>query len=184
MIRGMERSSKQTKQSGVVLVISLIILLVLTFLSVNTARTTLLQEKMTFAMNDSNLALRAAELAIIDAENFLDGIGGTAIFVSAGTNGLYSTDNAPTDLTVSSSWSSSGTAEAVTKPDASAIAARYFIEHLGSSADGSAAGSLNVTNYGQSSGGGSPNIFRITARGVGKSSNSQRILITHYVVLI
>ena len=181
---GMERSSKPTKQSGSVLIISLIILLMLTLLSVNTARTTLLQEKMTFAVNDANLALRAAELAVMDAENFLDGIGGTSIFVSAGANGLYSTDSAPVDLALSSSWVSSSTAEAITSPDTTVTAARYFIEHLGNSTDDSSAGKINMTNYGQSSGGGTLNFFRITARGTGKSSISQRIIISHYALLI
>ena len=56
------------KQSGVVLAISLIMLLLLTLIGVSGSQVTGLEEKMTGNMRDRNLAFQAAESALRDGE--------------------------------------------------------------------------------------------------------------------
>ncbi len=177
-------SLMRAKQSGAVLVVSLIILLVLTLLSVSAARTTLLQEKMTFAVNDAHLALKSAEMAIVDAENLIEGLAGTSGFVAGGTNGLYSTDDSPDALGATATWAAGVTTAATSLPDPDVTAARYYIEHLGTLGDTSGAGNINITNYGQSTGAGTLTAFRIVAKGTGLSDNSQRIIISYYAKLL
>ena len=174
----------QSKQSGAVLVVCLIILLVLTVLSISTSRSSLLQEKMTFAVSDSHLALKAAELAIIDAEGFIAGIAGTSGFDAAGTAGLYSTDDSPDQLSAAATWANASTAAATSLPDADVTAARYYIEHLGILGTATGAGNINITNYGQSTGAGTMTAFRVVARGTGLSDSSQRIIISYYSKLL
>jgi len=57
-------------QRGVVLVASLIILLIMTLVGVSSMRTTILEERMTGAMQDQNRAFQAAESALRDAERY------------------------------------------------------------------------------------------------------------------
>lgn len=56
------------KQSGVVLVVSLIMLLLLTMIGISALQNTGLEEKMAGNMRDRNLAFQAAETALRDAE--------------------------------------------------------------------------------------------------------------------
>lgn len=59
------------KQSGVVLVVSLIMLLLLTLIGLSGMQSTILEEKMAGNMRDRNLAFQAAESALQDAEQHI-----------------------------------------------------------------------------------------------------------------
>jgi type IV pilus assembly protein PilX len=61
-------------QSGVVLLISLIILVLLTLIGITGMQTTGLEEKMSGSMRDKNLAFQAAESALRDAEAYINTI--------------------------------------------------------------------------------------------------------------
>ena len=76
---------KAASQSGVVLVISLIMLLLLTLIGVTGMQTTSLEEKMSGNLRDKNLAFQAAESALRAAENSL-----SIALPIAGTVGFYS----------------------------------------------------------------------------------------------
>lgn len=78
------------QQSGVVLIISLIMLLLLTIISVTAMRVTGLEEKMAGNSKDLNVAFQAAEAALRDAENdFNSGrISGLIGMNNTCTNGL------------------------------------------------------------------------------------------------
>ena len=65
-------------QSGAVLPISLIMLLLLTLIGVTGSQMTGLEEKMAGNMRDRNIAFQAAEAALRDAEQDIRGIGVTA----------------------------------------------------------------------------------------------------------
>ena len=80
-------------QSGVVLVISLIILLLLTLIGVSATQTTSVEEKMTGNLRDKNLAFQAAESALRAAENSLNP---PPVFTAAGTGGFYLDNNLAT----------------------------------------------------------------------------------------
>jgi len=76
-------------QSGVVLVVSLIMLLLLTMLGVTGMQVSGLEEKMAGNSKDQNLAFQAAEAALRDAEN--------DILNSGRVSGLTDMDNQCTD---------------------------------------------------------------------------------------
>ena len=91
-------SSLQT-QSGVVLAISLIILLLLTIIGLSATQTTALEEKMAGNLRDKSLAFQAAESALRVAELRLNPPPPPTSFTAAGsagtpvTAGLYSDVN-------------------------------------------------------------------------------------------
>lgn len=65
-------------QSGAVLVVSLIMLLLLTIIGVTSMQTTSLEEKMAGNMRDRNIAFQAAEAALRDAERDLSNASSSA----------------------------------------------------------------------------------------------------------
>jgi type IV pilus assembly protein PilX len=84
------------KQSGVVLVISLVMLLLLTLIGISGTQTSTLEEKMAGNMRDKDLAFQAAESAMVQVETTLDP--NTLVFDPSGTGGYYSEDSAlPTE---------------------------------------------------------------------------------------
>jgi len=70
----MNISFNKTQQSGVVLVISLIMLLLLTIIGVTAMRVTGLEEKMAGNSKDQNVAFQAAEVNLRDSEVWLAGL--------------------------------------------------------------------------------------------------------------
>lgn len=66
--RGMHQVGNRRRQSGAVLVIGLIILVVLTLLGVQSMRTNVAQERMASNMRDRNVAFQAAEAALREGE--------------------------------------------------------------------------------------------------------------------
>ena len=124
-------------QSGVVLVISLIILLLLTIIGLSATQTTALEEKMAGNLRDKNLAFQAAESALRIAERSLNPP--PTSFSAAGTLGLYldnnpSTPNSnPTEAAIlnDSFWSSHPVATSpVTGLGNGIIAPVYIIQKL------------------------------------------------------
>lgn len=168
----MGTSNTRAGQRGAALVVALIILLILTILGVTAMQTTTMEEKMAGNARDRDLAFQAAEAALRDGEAFVEGQATTAAF--NGTNGLYSETDAEPDWTSSASWGSSdsraynGTIEGVSSQP------RYYIKILAvvSAPRTSMVLPPNV--------GGTVTIFRITARGVGSSPNSQVVLQSRY----
>jgi type IV pilus assembly protein PilX len=134
------------KNTGSVLVISLLILLTLTILGVTALNTTVMEERMSSNTRQRNLAHQAAETALKAAEQWL---GNTASNVTLASHiGLFNANSELYDDTVSGrsvGWNVNDTAEwtagnsqAVTTlnsfpTDASIIpgAPRYIIEYIG-----------------------------------------------------
>lgn len=80
----------QKKQSGAVLIVGLVIILVLSIIVLSATQSTVLQQKMSTNMRDKNLAFQAAESALNLGESFLnsatiDGLAG----IFDDTDGLY-----------------------------------------------------------------------------------------------
>ena len=61
-----------TKQSGVALIISMIVLLLLTIIMITALRVTTLEEKMSGNSQDQNIAFQAAESALREAEAYIE----------------------------------------------------------------------------------------------------------------
>ena len=71
MITMMANNTLKMRQSGMVLVVSLIILVVVTLLAISALRVTTLEERMAGNTRDRQLAFQAAEYALREAQDFL-----------------------------------------------------------------------------------------------------------------
>ena len=170
------------RQQGAVLVTSLIILLVLTVITVSGMQSSIMQEKMTSAIRDSNVSLESAETALREAEAFIETLVNTSDFNGAdgtSTNGLYQKGEAP-DAFAEAAWTGSNSIVSTTDlKDSDINPPRYYIELLGEISSDSNE-DINVTTYGAGVGEGSVTGFRVVARGTGKSGTSQRVLTSFY----
>lgn len=168
-------------QRGAVLVISMIILLVLTLIGVSAARTVLLEEKMTFASRDAKVALEVAEALVKAAEVEIDNMSTTGDF--GVSNHLHAEGEGPDNLLDSASWDTSNAATKevkMEKPDGTALSGRYYIELAGIADKEDPADNITVAGYGQTTGGGEIQVFRIVAQGRGLSDGTTRTIISHF----
>lgn len=159
-------SNNSKHQSGAVLVVSLIMLLLLTIISVAGMQTTSLEEKMTGNQRDRNQAFQAAESAIRAGEKFLTQ---ATLPTFNGTNGLYSQTGTPPGA--DSNWASYSTVSYSYDSDLVSAAPQYVIQRLPDVEGGS---SLDASSYGQSE------MYRLTARGVGGTSTAVVVIQTTY----
>ena len=161
------------KQLGVALFISLVLLLVLTIIGVSAVQSTSLEVRMSRNEHDTLLAFQSAESALRDAEQQLNTI--TSIAPFNGSSGLYRV----ADMGSAENWDVAGTWSGSSSVVASAVhgtaePARYIIEYLGPVV-------REENAYEQNSPYGSGQVdriemFRITARGIGGTTNSQVLL--------
>lgn len=167
------------KQRGAALFVSLIFLLILTVLGVASMNDTIMQGKMSAAIQDGNVAFQGAETAIRDAEAYIDSLASTGGFNNAGC--LYDEENGP-DTFDNAIWVSADgndTCEA-TALTGQTDPARYFIELSGVVTDSSTSTSVSLPTYSHETGSGTIRAFRIVARATGGTTNSQRIIESFY----
>lgn len=167
-------------QEGAVLFISLIILLVLSVIGINAVDRANMDAKISANFKDYNTAFQTAEKALMEAENFVrDNVGTLALFTDKGDNGLYSKNS--TDNAMWETWKDLNT-QTLTSQQMSGYYVQgtpeYYIENYATIKPDSAI--LNQDNYGESAALGEIEIFRVTAKGVGSSSESQVILQSMY----
>ncbi len=170
-------SNMQARQQGATLIVSLLMLIVLTLLGITAMSSSGLEEKMAGNSRDLNLAFQAAEAALKDGEEFLrSGIVSTTAF-DGSYAGLYpppSGSNPPPDVYDPTVWSTaktySGSIDQINQQP------KYIIELMGNIGSED----ININGYGESSGTGAVNTFRITARGTGGSDNSAVLLQSYY----
>ena len=173
-------SNLRNGQSGAVLVISLIILLIMTLLGVTAMGTTTLEEKMAGNMRDRNVALQSSESALINAETAIAGLSlAPSIEENCTTTNCAWPLNRLTDIgSQSASWWVSNTLEYGTSGavDISGVQAdpRFVIEEQAFVPD-----SLDITQDGSRSG---TNYYRITARGTGATNDAQVVLQSTYAM--
>jgi len=175
----------RSRQQGVVLAVTLIFLVILTLVGVTAMRSTVMEEKMAGNMRDRSLAFQAAESALRDAENFINGV--AIITAFNGNNGLLCEDN-PTcpepDYTALNTWQGTNSREYAgggTQIPGVSLQPRYVIKFLGRSAGGGGGGGIGtIGGYGKPIFTPQVSYFKVTARGVGQSPNSQVVLQTYY----
>jgi type IV pilus assembly protein PilX len=165
-------------QSGAVLPISLIMVLLLTMIGITGMQTTSLEEKMAGNSRERNLAFQAAESALREGESFLTAAS-LPTFTAAGTNGLYSTSStAISENTLKTSdtfWSSNTTTVRVTNADVTehvAAAPRYVIQQLAFSEGGGQSLDAGVHQENE--------MYQVTARGVGGNTTAVVIVQSTY----
>lgn len=185
----MNKRAMPSSDQGSTLLMSLVLLLVMTILTVMGGTNTMLDERMAGNTRDRQTAFEAAEAALKAAETYIENsIITTSAFDTNGTDGLY--DDSFSLLYTEVDWTSSSSAntkEAIsyssftTTYGVSAVP-KYIIEHYGSV--GEDADSVNLDNYGQGTGAGKIELFRITARGVGGTDKAVVYLQTTYGKLL
>lgn len=177
-------------QQGAVLIVSLIFLLILTLLGFSASQSVQMQEKMTYSAQDAQVALEAAEAAIDAAKVFIESSVTTTVdFVAAGNSvgnpGLYSQGNAPVNMFDSANWTNANSRAVDTQVAAGVGGARYIIENMGMVDIGTgSAAQVTMKGYGETTGSGNVNAFRIIARGVGRTANTERIVVLFYGKLL
>ena len=166
----------RSRETGVALFISLVLLLVLTIIGVSAVQTTSLEERMARNSHDNVLAFQAAEAALREAENFLrNNINSTATFTAAGTNGLWTAAqyNQAERWTQASIWTGANSVQIATAMTGVNQQPRYIIEWVATvqrAENPFLQGSSYATIFDRIE------IFRITARGVGGSPNARVVL--------
>ena len=173
---------KVKNQTGVVLFICLVMLLLLTLLGVSSIQTTSLEQVMARNSVDSNLAFQAAESALLDGENFVQGLVSTNAFDAAGANvgGLYDDagpGNNPNWLSLD--WTgANGFRAAETAITGVFSQPMYIVERVTVVVPQTDV--LNLDNIGQDAGLGRTQIFRVTARGEGATVNARAAVQSTY----
>ena len=131
-------SSLQT-QTGVVLAISLIILLLLTLIGLSATQSTALEEKMAGNLRDKNLTFQVAESALRVAEQSIQSPAVLPTFTNAGTNagidGFYtdtpSISLADAAILTDGFWINNPVATSPVTNLGNSVAPFYFIQRLG-----------------------------------------------------
>jgi type IV pilus assembly protein PilX len=170
------------KNRGVALFISLVLLLVLTIIGVSAVQTSTLETRMARNEHDTLLAFQAAESALRDGENLLETLTSTDGFTDAGGNGLWTV----AELDQVNRWETAGVWE---RSSSTSVAApttvgvvkerpRYLIEHIASVVREENAYQINDPYSATAAD--RIEIFRITAHGVGGSTNARVVLQTTY----
>ena len=165
----------QYSQRGMALVVTLVLLLVITILGVSSMETTTMQERIAGNTRDSIVAFQAAEAAIRDAEDLIQG---AALGAFNGSNGRYEICNASDTRTAckppawkdraSSGWKAIGDNLSYVKKQPEYIIEKYTaVENPMASLD--ADKPLDTYEF-----------YRVTARGYGTSTNSMAVLQTNY----
>jgi type IV pilus assembly protein PilX len=182
--------SPHSNQSGFVLIVALVLLLILTILGLAAAQSTSLEERMAGNNRDLDLAFQSAEAGLQAAENCLNANPGVCNAFTADTNGryLFSPSNPPPPSTastplweVSGFWDNSSNYLAYSTVSSTPIPSvadqpKIIIEQMPPVA--MAGGNLGAQSYG----GGSPSIqyYRITVLGTGGSNAATAMLQSMY----
>lgn len=172
---GMSLNSR-ARQSGAVLVVSLILLLVITLIAVSSMQGTALEEKMAGNSLDRNLAFQATESALREAELSIEGIASLGGF--DGTAGRFGLTQLEPAATSSSTWTDSTKHVAASENYGSYSTPQYYIKHF-TTAVGTE-GALNLSGYGDNKGTGDVTIFKVIARGTGGNVDSAEVILRSY----
>lgn len=156
------------RERGAALIVALVMLLIMTVLGVSAMRSTTLQERMAGNLRDGNLAFQAAEAALREGEDFLEG----TLPPFAGASGLLQMQDGAGQAAFwnAHDWAAnSRTGAAVVGTTA---APRYVIEEL----------PAVPVEGGSERFGPLPEIgfYRVTARAVGGTTDAVSVLQTTY----
>ena len=129
MKRYTQRKSSFKQQSGAVLLMGLVLILILSVLVISSAKTTVLQQKMSANLRDKELAFQAAESGLANGEVYLHEKSAEDLATGfTGSAGLYVYDN-DRELKAAKDWNTLETI-AVTEHHQIAKGAEYIIEEL------------------------------------------------------
>jgi len=169
------RNSAQS-QTGAVLVVSLIMLLLMTIIGVAAMRTTVLQEKMAGNLGDLDRAFEASEAALREGERWVNVLvtrPDTTTSCAAPCQVVWDkVDAILNPIDAASTWDSDNVRVYAGEIPAVAALPEYYIEHDEFRNDNLNVGTSN-DNVGR-------DLYRLTARGVGGAATTQAIVRTAY----
>ncbi len=179
---------KDMKQSGAVLIVSLMLLLVMTIIGVTAMQTTVMQQRMAGNSKDLTLAFQAAEAATRVGESWLSGL--TAVPDTAECPGincvvwdaygaataLYDTSGA-TKYTEGSIWDDPAIARSSALADMEGVpvAPDFVVEFIDLIRD-----SQNMGQQQDLSSSSFRNIYAVTARGTGGNASARAFVQTNF----
>lgn len=166
-------------QSGAVLVVSLIILLLMTIIGVTAMQTTVLEEKMAGNTRDLSAAFDASESALRVGERWIDGLtppkpDPVAACTAPCNQTVWDLVAALDPTSGASTWDTANVRAAYATPVIPAVATQpeYYVEHELFAPD-----SLNLGTHNDNAG---RDLYRVTARGTGGTATTQAIMRTTY----
>ena len=167
------------KQTGAVLFVGLMMLLVMSLIAVTSMQGSTLEVRMAGNTRDSLVALQTAEAALKAGEAELDAGGlSLADFDNDGSDALY--DNSDDELWKNINWLDANSKRYMAfNPSNVTTEPRYIIQHI---SETQVAPKLLVQGYGQGQASQTIQLFRVTARGTGGSDNTEVILQSLYGV--
>jgi type IV pilus assembly protein PilX len=167
------QNSQPRQQSGVTLIVGLIMLLLITMIGVNSMQDTGMQERMTMNVRDKNVAFQAAETALRAAEDSLKVASLSQFNNSNGylADGTMSSPHDADYLANTFNWNTYG-ATTLSVDDVESPP-KWVIEHLSSDVCGEEGAGASLAAKGPNS---ECDLFRITSRSFGMTSNTQAIL--------
>lgn len=175
-------------QKGTTLAISLMLLFIITLIGVTSIRSTQIQERMSYNVQDKLASFQAAETALIGAENLLLALPAEVIpsTVSGCTNATvgesifcitsYTPSLLPEEMT-NAWWNTNSTAYNIAYPGSTlnknkvATSPRFYIEHTGFVADSLVIGLAPPAGV---------HYYRVFTRGTGSTDNARTILESTY----
>tara|TARA_R110002074_G_scaffold68702_1_gene160994 strand:+ start:29 stop:601 length:573 start_codon:yes stop_codon:yes gene_type:complete len=174
-----------TKQSGIVLIFSLLLLSVLTILALTGMKTSVLGEKMSGNFRDSELAHQAAESALREAETFIDSM--VSLTELTNTNGLIregsDASTQELDYFSSATWDPGSPTNYTT---ANAIGGtqlarppKYIIKHMGKQKICNANVPFDL-NSAANTNRCYRDVFRVTALGTGLTPDTTKLLQAYF----
>lgn len=180
------RRMVSARQRGVALFVCLALLLVLGIAAASAVRMTILEERMVRNAGDALVAFQAAEAALREGEAFLIGsLDSTERFTDGGNDGLW-TPALPGETerwALAGVWDpAGGRSRAVTIPiEAVAAQPRFIVEWLASPEAASSPHLLEESSMVEEF---RLEIFRVTARGVGRTDAADALVQSTYGLLL
>lgn len=173
----MKFQTKVFYQTGAVLFVGLIMLLVMSLIAITGMQSSTLEEFMAGNTRDGMVASQAAEAALEAGEGLLDtGTLTLDVFDNDGSDGLY--DNTYEIIWSAINWTASDSRSyAGYNPINVNTPPRFVIQHI---AETQAAPKVLLENYGEGEASKTVQLFRITSRGTGGNDNTAVILQSVY----
>jgi type IV pilus assembly protein PilX len=173
---------KTTRQSGITLVFSLVILLTLTILGVTSLQNTRTEISMAGNLREAGITFNAAEAGLRAGEDFVDTQFSSTVFSNTAV-GLYSIADLDPDYADTAIWDDAAlpyafTTTATKLPDV-ASQPKYIIRYLGDRSQNEV-GKVNVGGYGSLQPGQTISNFRVTSRGTGQSGNIHNFVQSYF----
>ncbi len=172
---------KPFSQSGTALITSLVMLLIMTMIGIGSLKNTLLQEKMAGNVWDTGAAFQATEISLRDAENFIETLATPSVFTVTPTpTGILSSNASEFNYLDTTAWNTSSALQSNGEFNAVEHPPFHVIKHVKDTSGPGGNNSIMVRGYDDVTAGTNVSVFKITAKGSGRTDSARSILQTYY----